>query len=81
LVAAEGLLSAHELREWSGRLASERVIYFPVRHHSPGCAHHLRRLIAERRPSLVLVEGPSDFDKYVDLLSHADAKPPLALYS
>jgi hypothetical protein len=81
LVAAEGLLSAQELREWSGRLASERVIYFPVRHHSPGCAHHLRRLIAERRPSLVLVEGPSDFDKYVDLLSHADAKPPLALYS
>jgi hypothetical protein len=29
----------------------------------------------------VLVEGPSDFDKYIELLSHADAKPPLALYS
>jgi len=75
------LLSAQELREWSRRLASERIIYFPVRHHSPGCSRHLRRLIAERRPSLVLVEGPSDFDKYIELLSHADAKPPLALYS
>ncbi|HKS54614.1 MAG TPA: DUF5682 family protein [Steroidobacteraceae bacterium] len=81
MVDTPGLLSSRELREWSSRLAGERVIYFPVRHHSPGCARHLRRLIAERRPSLVLVEGPSDFDKYVDLLSHADARPPLALYS
>src|SRR5262249_45827704 len=49
--------------------------------HSPACALHLRRLIAERRPTHVLIEGPTAFDKFVDLLASPSARPPLALFS
>ena len=27
-----------------------RIVYFPVRHHSPACAWHVGRLIRELRP-------------------------------
>jgi uncharacterized protein DUF5682 len=73
--------SAAELNQFGASLIGDRVIYFPVRHHSPACAFHLRKLIAERRPSHVLIEGPAAFDPFVDLLASPAAKPPLALYA
>ncbi|WP_309707371.1 DUF5682 family protein, partial [Armatimonas sp.] len=55
-------------------------LFVPVRHHSPACAHLIQRLFAERRPSRVLIEGPSDFNDRLDelLLPH---RLPIAIYS
>ncbi len=56
------------------------VIYFPVRHHSPACAAHLAALIRLKRPSVVLIEGPSDFNEhFAELL--LDHQLPIAIYS
>lgn len=69
------------LRELGTSLVTDDLIIFPVRHHSPGCAWHLRRLIEERSPCAVLVEGPRGFTPLIPLLTHADARMPLALYT
>jgi hypothetical protein len=68
-------------RAWGARLLGGPVLYFPIRHHSPACAWHLERLIEERRPETVLIEGPSNFDTFRDLLADAQSVPPVALYS
>lgn len=38
----------------------EHPVCFGIRHLSPAGAYHLRRLLDEREPELILVEGPSD---------------------
>ena len=57
-----------------------RVVYFPVRHHSPTAARLVRELIQRMRPAAVLIEGPADFNDRIDelFLPH---RPPLAVYS
>jgi hypothetical protein len=62
-------------------LISPEVIYFPIRHHSPACALHLRRLILEIRPSAVLVEGPDSFDPLIPLILHEQTRAPIAIYT
>ena len=56
------------------------LAFFPVRHHSPACAALLRDWIERRRPRVVLIEGPADYNPYLDelLLPHA---LPIAIYS
>jgi hypothetical protein len=51
----------------------------PVRHHSPACAAHLDRLIAEVAPVAILVEGPCDFDSQIPLLADSRTVPPVAI--
>ncbi len=58
-----------------------RVIYFPVRHHSPACAWHVDRLIREVRPAAVLIEGPRDATPIVPLLVHSETRMPVAIYT
>jgi hypothetical protein len=53
----------------------------PVRHHSPACAAHLERLIAEVQPAAVLVEGPCDFDPLIPALCDTRTRPPVAIVS
>ncbi|HEY1173102.1 MAG TPA: DUF5682 family protein [Verrucomicrobiae bacterium] len=62
-------------------LITERVTYFPIRHHSPACAHHLERLIRERRPDAILVEGPASFTPLIPLILHPKTKAPFAVYT
>jgi hypothetical protein len=59
---------------------SERVVFFPVRHHSPACARAVRELILRLKPAAVLVEGPTDFNARMDelFLSH---RLPIAIYT
>jgi len=65
-----------------GELAdlTRRVVYFPVRHHSPAGAKLVRDTIDRVRPDAVLIEGPSDFNDRIDelILPH---RPPIAIYS
>src|SRR6476660_9830134 len=62
-------------------LITPRVVYFPVRHHSPACAWAIRRWIREHRPRAVLVEGPDDFQPLLPHLLHEKCVPPVAIYS
>jgi hypothetical protein len=57
-----------------------RVVYFPVRHHSPACARHVTALVQRVRPAAVLIEGPSEFNGRIDelFLPH---RLPIAIYS
>lgn len=74
-------IDAGKLRTQLAGLVSDELVVFPVRHHSPGCAWHVQRLIAETSPSAVLVEGPRSFTRWVELLTHADARAPIAVYT
>ena len=63
---------------WLAPLPQLRLV--PVRHHSPRCAHHLRALMREFKPTHVLIEGPGELDALLPALQHAQARPPLAAY-
>lgn len=62
-------------------LITPRVVYFPVRHHSPACALAIRRWIRAHRPRAVLVEGPDDFQPLLPHLLHEKCVPPVAIYT
>lgn len=55
-------------------------LYFPVRHHSPACAWHLRRAIQRYQPDCILVEGPENANPLLPVLADPASRPPLALY-
>jgi Mg-chelatase subunit ChlD len=57
-----------------------RVVFFPVRHHSPAGARLVRRLARALRPAAVLIEGPSDFNPRLDELA-LPHQLPIAIYS
>ena len=58
-----------------------QVVFFPIRHHSPACAHALLRGLDELRPQQVLVEAPVDFEPLVGLLTDQATRPPVAIVS
>ena len=57
------------------------VVHFPVRHHSPACAYHLKRQLEAHPPDAVLIEGPADATPLIPLLTADDARFPLAIYT
>lgn len=54
-------------------------VIFGVRHLSPAGAWHLRRLLDEIKPMLVLVESPSDLTDQIPYLTREETKPPVAV--
>lgn len=52
---------------------------YGVRHLSPAGAWHLRRFLDEKKPRLVLVEGPSDLNDQMENLTRRETKPPIAI--
>lgn len=56
------------------------ILYFPVRHHSPVCAWHLKKAIHTYQPDCILIEGPQNAQKMLPVLSHENTKAPVALY-
>lgn len=52
---------------------------FGVRHLSPGGAFHLLRTLEAVRPTLVLIEGPSDASAFIPHLVSSAARPPVAI--
>ena len=53
--------------------------FFPIRHHSPACAWHLRKALREIRPAAVLIEGPVDFEPLIAELLAPGVVPPVAM--
>lgn len=63
------------------RVLAEELYWFPVRHHSPAAARHVRAAIRARKPKLVLIEGPAHASDLIPHIVDAKTKPPIALYS
>jgi hypothetical protein len=57
------------------------ILFFPIRHHSPACAWHLERLIDERKPRAILIEGPRDATALLEQITHAATQAPIAIYT
>ncbi|MEM7738011.1 MAG: DUF5682 family protein [Deinococcota bacterium] len=55
------------------------VHLFGIRHHGPGSARSLLRALERLEPDLLLIEGPPDADKVINLASHEDMQPPVAI--
>lgn len=70
-------------------IAPERLIFdaaasiyvAPIRHHSPACAWHLRAMIGELAPAMILIEGPGEYDALIPLIASDETKPPVAIVS
>ncbi|MCM1305409.1 MAG: DUF5682 family protein, partial [Butyrivibrio sp.] len=56
------------------------IILLPVRHHSPACAFHVRRMIGRVRPCAILVEGPDNAGSLIPVMVHKDTEAPFAIY-
>ena len=52
---------------------------FGIRHFSPAGAYFLRQFLDEAKPSLVLIEGPADFDFLIDDIVSKNLVPPFAI--
>jgi hypothetical protein len=63
------------------KLRSKDLTFFPIRHHSPACAAHVTRWIAEHNPASVLIEGPESLTEKVELLVDERCVSPVAFYT
>lgn len=70
-----------ELEEFLRALGASAVRFFPVRHHSPACAWHVRELIRGVRPRAVLIEGPEDVTPLVPHILSPETRAPFAVYT
>jgi hypothetical protein len=78
----EGLLQRAEVAGLIPPLDLDaRVVYVPIRHHSPACAQHVARVIEAVRPDAVLIEGPRDATPLIPLLTHPDTRMPVAIFT
>jgi hypothetical protein len=55
------------------------VHLFGIRHHGPGSARALATALAELQPDIVLIEGPPEADKVIELAASKEMVPPVAL--
>src|SRR5262245_58461278 len=62
-----------------GRMSLRDVHLFPVRHHSPRAARCLRNWLETVRPELILIEGPSDADSLIPVITDQESQPPIAI--
>lgn len=81
----EGILRKQELAEIDRRFAEsfdfgKSTVYYPVRHHSPACAWHLRQVIGNYKPELILIEGPADSMHLLPHIADAVSEPPFCIY-
>jgi hypothetical protein len=60
-------------------MSLREVHLFPVRHHSPRAAGCLRAWLEKVRPELVLVEGPSDAESLIPIITDQESEPPIAI--
>lgn len=76
----EQLLRGEEIPKVNPYDLTNSVVYFPIRHHSPVCAYHLKKAIDEYKPDCILIEGPKNAGIMIPVLAHEDTKAPVALY-
>ncbi|MDS0527660.1 DUF5682 family protein [Clostridium sp. SHJSY1] len=57
-----------------------KVMFFPVRHHSPACSFHLKNVIDSYKPEIILIEGPAEANKVIQYIAHEETKAPVCIY-
>lgn len=62
----------------SGQIGN--CFYFPVRHHSPVCSHHLQRVIAAYQPDCILIEGPENANDLIPDMVDQGTQAPFCIY-
>lgn len=70
-----------ELQSFLQSLRADGRIFFPIRHHSPACAWHLRKLIESECPDAVLIEGPAELTPFLSAFVDERTRAPIAVYS
>lgn len=78
--AAMDALDASAVEARSHEVLADPLFFFPVRHHSPAAARHLRDTIRARKPAVVFIEAPSDLEDLVEFIVDKQTKPPIALF-
>lgn len=76
----EQLLRGEEIPPVNPCDLTQPVVFFPVRHHSPVCAWHLKKILNSYEPDCILIEGPKNAQDMIPVLAHEDTKAPVALY-
>ncbi|MBX7219029.1 MAG: hypothetical protein K1Y36_03715 [Blastocatellia bacterium] len=62
-------------------LRTDDILFFPIRHHSPACAWHVRKVIQREKPVAILIEGPQDATALIPFIVHAKTQTPFAMYT
>jgi Family of unknown function (DUF5682) len=52
---------------------------FGIRHHGPGSARSLLQALQTLQPDILLIEGPSEAEAILPLLTHPQMQPPVAM--
>jgi len=63
------------------QILEDELYWFPVRHHSPNVALHLKQAIQDRKPKVIFIEGPSQANDLIPFLTSRKTKPPVAIYT
>src|SRR5688572_14170941 len=79
--ASAAALDVNELVKRVDAVLAEPLYWFPVRHHSPTIARHIRNCIRQRKPKIIFIEGPHEAQEMIDFITDAKTKPPVAIYS
>lgn len=89
----DGLLRSEELPKMIDGTAEEAeklfekafhmesgCVLFPVRHHSPACSFHIRKVIEQYKPDTILIEGPENASHLIEFAVSDKTKPPFCIY-
>lgn len=76
----ESLLRDSRLPEVEAPDFSGKVLFYPVRHHSPVCSFQLERTIAAYQPDCILIEGPENASDLIPVLTDDYTRLPAAIY-
>jgi hypothetical protein len=57
----------------------ENLNVFGVRHLSPGASYHLIDYLESKNPKYILIEGPSDANRFIDAIANRNVVPPIAI--
>lgn len=76
----EQLLRGEEIPAVDPYDLTKPLLWFPIRHHSPVCAWHLKKAIDAYKPDCILIEGPENAQDMIPVLAHEDTRAPIALY-
>lgn len=59
---------------------TSQVVLFPVRHHSPACSYHLKKVIAAYEPEVILIEGPNNANELIEDIVSDECRTPFCIY-
>jgi hypothetical protein len=79
--AADAGLDPAAISRRVDEVLTDPLYWFPVRHHSPTTARHLRAAITARKPKVVFIEGPYEANDLIPHITDAATSPPIAIYS